>query len=264
MSDTTCLGTMLQQGMSNTTMFRHHVFPATCRFIWFPFVACLPATSRFILFPFVACFVATCRFMIVQCLLASDLSLHLAFSRCSLDSDLSLHFVSFCCLLASDLSLHCSMLACQRLVAPMASAIFCDRFYCCRFVSIPCLFCASFGTMDRQLRARLGAAKLVLKDHLGQPTHEAVSSLQRAAVCELLAKAKLSATERADLAQVALGCDWHGHDGRSVLAAFQPREAAAMHPTKRRRAQQSYEALLQYGTEDCNSRKISSRISLST
>ncbi len=44
-------------------------------------------------------------------------------------------------------------------------------------------------------------------------------SLQ-AAIVEVCSEGTLSATERADLSQAALTCEWHGQDAMAVLSAM--------------------------------------------
>jgi hypothetical protein len=101
--------------------------------------------------------------------------------------------------------------------------------------------------MFRRVSSRLGAARLVLHDHVGKPTHAGVSKLQLAAMVEVLSDGILSATERADLSNTALVCEWHGQDAMAVLSAMVPTDSQLV---KRRRVQQSYESILAYGTEE--------------
>jgi hypothetical protein len=108
-------------------------------------------------------------------------------------------------------------------------------------------FLLQFRTMFRRVSGRLGAARLVLHDHVGKPTHAGVSKLQLAAMVEVLADGILSATERADLSNAALACEWHGQDAMAVLSAMVPTDSQLV---KRRRVQQSYESILAYGTEE--------------
>lgn len=102
-----------------------------------------------------------------------------------------------------------------------------------------------FRDMFRCVSARLGAARLVLHEHVGKPTHAGVSKLQLAAMAEVLSEGELSATERADLSNAALACEWHGQDAMAVLTAMVPPESQFV---KRRRVQQSYENIVAYGT----------------
>jgi hypothetical protein len=76
--------------------------------------------------------------------------------------------------------------------------------------------------MFRRVSGRLGAARLVLHEHVGKPTHAGVSKLQLAAMAEVLSEVTLSATERADLSNAALACEWHGQDAMAVLSAMVP------------------------------------------
>ena len=102
-----------------------------------------------------------------------------------------------------------------------------------------------FRDMFRCVSARLGAARLVLHEHVGKPAHAGVSKLQLAAMAEVLSEGELSATERADLPNAALACEWHGQDAMAVLTAMVPPESQFV---KRSRVQQSYENIVAYGT----------------
>jgi hypothetical protein len=84
--------------------------------------------------------------------------------------------------------------------------------------------------MFRRVSSRLGAARLVLHEHVGKSTHDGVSKLQLAAMVEVLSEVTLSATERADLSNAALACEWHGQDGIAVLTAMvQPDSQVVSH-----------------------------------
>ena len=104
-----------------------------------------------------------------------------------------------------------------------------------------------FRTMFRRVSGRLGAARLVLHDHVGKPTHAGVSKLQLSAMVEVLSDGILSATERADLPNAALSCEWPGEDAMAVLSAMVPTNS---HIVKRRWVQQYYECLFAYGTDE--------------
>ncbi len=101
--------------------------------------------------------------------------------------------------------------------------------------------------MFRRVSSRLGAARLVLHDHVGKPTHAGVSKLQLTTMVEALSDGILSATERADLSNAALACEWHGQDTMAVLSAMVPTNSQIV---KRRRVQQSYESIVAYGTDE--------------
>ena len=109
------------------------------------------------------------------------------------------------------------------------------------------------GSVDdrRALKARLGAARLVLEQYpKGSPNHKALSKAQAAALREMLGTAVLTAMDRADLANVVVGINWcEPEDGTSVLAALAP-ETSTLPPGKRRRTQQDFLAFCNYGTDE--------------
>ena len=109
----------------------------------------------------------------------------------------------------------------------------------------------SFGgePMERQVRVRLGAIRLVLEEQTGQPTHQAISTLQAAALAELLQEEPLSAATAADLATEVAKLAWHGNDACTVIAAMTPKRAPAANG-QRRRQQQSWQAVVEYGTKE--------------
>jgi hypothetical protein len=101
--------------------------------------------------------------------------------------------------------------------------------------------------MERQIRARLGAARMVLAEVAGQPHHESISKVQAAAFVASITLQQLPVNTVADLATEVLDIKWHPADLQRVLAALSPDYVPA--PGKRRRAMQSWEALLDYCTE---------------
>jgi hypothetical protein len=108
------------------------------------------------------------------------------------------------------------------------------------------------GSVDdrRALKARLGAARLVLEQYpKGSPNHKALSKAQAAALREMLGKAVLTAVDRADLANAVVGINWcEPEDGNMVLAALTP-ETSTLPPGKRRRSQQDFLGFCNFGTE---------------
>jgi hypothetical protein len=118
----------------------------------------------------------------------------------------------------------------------------------------PCFEClpAMAGLDDRRaLKARLGAARLVLEEYpKGSPSHKALSKAQSAALVEMLGAAVLTAVERADLANLVVAMSWcEPDDGNSVLAALTP-VTSMLPPGKRRRTQQDFLAFCNFGTEE--------------
>ena len=96
--------------------------------------------------------------------------------------------------------------------------------------------------------ARLQAADRLLLQHAGGIHHERVSSLQRAALVEMMSTCRLSAEARAEASVLALGMKFFGDDLSHVLAAL---ESSVSEPLqKRRRCLQDFQAILQYWTAD--------------
>jgi hypothetical protein len=81
--------------------------------------------------------------------------------------------------------------------------------------------------MERQIRARLGATRIVLAEVAGQSHHEALSRVQAAAVVASITSQKLPANTVADLATEVLDIKWHPADLQRVLAALSPDWAPA-------------------------------------
>lgn len=109
---------------------------------------------------------------------------------------------------------------------------------------------AAFPTMatgtEQVIRARLGAARLLLQRAQGAPNHASLSYIQASAVVEGLRGMKVSAELAASLAERVLEVKFADDDSRRVLAALQPAEA----PSGQRRASQDYEAIVNYATQD--------------
>ncbi len=101
--------------------------------------------------------------------------------------------------------------------------------------------------MNRGIKARLGAARLLLEDHVGTDSHAVVSRTQAAAVCDLIQRSPLTNEFRAEVVDIALKIQWHGHDSSMVLNSLSPPDA--LPPNKRRRQQQDYSTLLAFGTQ---------------
>lgn len=79
------------------------------------------------------------------------------------------------------------------------------------------------GGMHRALRARLGAARLVLEEHTGHEAHAIVSRVQAAAVCEAVKHcSELSPEARAELVDLVLRMQWHAKDSMPILELLAP------------------------------------------
>jgi hypothetical protein len=76
--------------------------------------------------------------------------------------------------------------------------------------------------MAREIRARIGSARLLLDVVAGQPSHLAASRTQCVALVETVKRSSVSVDERATLSELALGVQWAGVDGKIVAEAFVP------------------------------------------
>jgi len=119
-----------------------------------------------------------------------------------------------------------------------------------RFLHVQFVWCVqatmSAATAEQVVRARLGAARVLLERAWGSPTHASVSRIQMAAVVECLRGQKLTAENAASLLDRVLEIRWTPEDAHSLLAALQPSGPAVV----ARRSAQDYEAIVQYCTED--------------
>ena len=103
------------------------------------------------------------------------------------------------------------------------------------------------ANVEQRIKARLGAARMILVEHKGKPTYESISHLQAAAAVEILkvGNSELSANCRADIAEKIVRVPWAGTDAALVLSALQPSQQIV---PSRRRLQQDYLAISSYGT----------------
>ena len=99
--------------------------------------------------------------------------------------------------------------------------------------------------MDRLLRARLGAARLLLEEQNGKPSHAAISKVQAAAVRDLVSRASLNPEEQAEIAGMVAQLQWHGTDGVAILEGMTPKASKA----PGRRKQQKWTAITGYFTD---------------
>ena len=98
---------------------------------------------------------------------------------------------------------------------------------------------------DASLRARIAAAKFVLRDR-GSPGHAEQSALQAAAVIELLRGKSITAEDAATLGSSIAKVSWAPVDVDRVLHAIPIVKSSA---NGRRRKQQSFEHVLHYGSK---------------
>jgi hypothetical protein len=94
--------------------------------------------------------------------------------------------------------------------------------------------------MSRDIRARIGSARLLLGPLVSQPTHAPASRTQCVALLDAIKKSSLTIEDRASLSGLALGVPWCGDDAKSIADAFVP-------PAKlQRQSMQNFEALHEY------------------
>ena len=104
--------------------------------------------------------------------------------------------------------------------------------------------------MEQQLRARIGAARVLLQRHQGSPNLTNLSRLQADAVREVIRQgsAQLSATFRAELAELLMTVPWAPSDGEAVISSLTPKGDPEIR-TGRRCQQRFAPAFLSYFTE---------------
>jgi len=98
------------------------------------------------------------------------------------------------------------------------------------------------------IRARIGAARLVLEEANGGPFHAQISAAQTHALLDVISKAKLSPEETAEVSTTIAGLKFAtAAEISSLLEALSPKRSA---PAGKRRAQQGFTNLINYFTED--------------
>jgi hypothetical protein len=101
----------------------------------------------------------------------------------------------------------------------------------------------------RAIKARVGAARILLEQHVaGSAIHVTVSRLQAAAIMELIGQSALSSQVKADLSSTVLGMKLHQPDMQAILGALS--EGVVVSLAKRRRVQQNWMAVHNYGTAE--------------
>ena len=102
--------------------------------------------------------------------------------------------------------------------------------------------------MLREIKARIGAARLLLEEHRGLPTHVQLSKIQSVALVETINKAALTSDDMAAVSTAALRVPWAEHDLTHVLGALTS-ETRSLPAGKRRRLQQAWTSVHNYFTE---------------
>lgn len=80
--------------------------------------------------------------------------------------------------------------------------------------------------MSREVRARIGAARLLLETVAGKAAHEAASRTQCIALLEVIKRSSLSVGELVELSELALEVAWVGDDSKHVAEALVPSSKA--------------------------------------
>ena len=104
--------------------------------------------------------------------------------------------------------------------------------------------------MEQQLRARVGAARLLLQRNQGSPNFTNLSRLQADAIRDLIQKSisQVSASFKAELAELLLSVAWAPLDGEALISSLTPKDAPQIR-TGRRSQQRFSPAFLGYFTE---------------
>ena len=105
--------------------------------------------------------------------------------------------------------------------------------------SLAAILCA-IAAMFREIRARIGSARLLLGPLVGQPTHAPASGTLCVALLDVIQKSSLANEERATLSGLALGVSWCGDDAKSIADAFVPLANV------QRQSMHNFEALPEY------------------
>ena len=66
--------------------------------------------------------------------------------------------------------------------------------------------------MDRGLKARIGAARVLLQEHGSGSSHKAVSAIQMAAILDMVSTQKLTNIDKSAVCEMVLEVNWYeGH-----------------------------------------------------
>ena len=121
-----------------------------------------------------------------------------------------------------------------------------------RFFSFLALHRADIMAADisREVRARLGAARICLDDAAGKQILPHISALQRRALVDLLRRQSLTSEAKAEIASEAAKLKWHDEDCIAVLSVLGSSSSSAEQPAlPQRRGQQSWQSFISYLTE---------------
>ena len=100
----------------------------------------------------------------------------------------------------------------------------------------------------RALKARVGATRVILNRHRGDANFEMLSSLQARALADHLKDMKVEPKRLAEASSAVVAIGWaRPEDARSVLDVLKTDDRPS---TKRRRSQQNYLSIINYGTAE--------------
>ena len=104
------------------------------------------------------------------------------------------------------------------------------------------------ATVPKSIRARVGAARVILEQNEGKASHPAISRVQASALADLLTHQELSPAARAAIAEAVCMMKWHDGDSFALLEILAP-PAPRPKGKKSRRDQQDYMSILGYFTD---------------
>jgi hypothetical protein len=100
----------------------------------------------------------------------------------------------------------------------------------------------------RALTTRVGACRLLLEQHPeGSVIHKALSGLQSAAICEMIASTEMTAEIRSEVSTRVVQVKWGCSDDCTAILAALTSNTPTLPAGKRRRLQQDYCNIVQYG-----------------
>ena len=103
------------------------------------------------------------------------------------------------------------------------------------------------ATTFKDIKVRIGAARLVLEEMSGKSAHNTVSQIQASALASLIQKATISDVEKADLATLIVEMAWHNEEHSSTVLAKLTSPGTAKGVPRRRRGLQDFTGFLGYG-----------------
>ena len=89
--------------------------------------------------------------------------------------------------------------------------------------------------MDRSVKARIGAARILLEEHAGTASHQDVSFIQARALVEVLGE-KMKGSESAEILELVTRCRWWGGHQAEIVSALAAKTSRPV-PVARRQLQ---------------------------